>query len=122
MLDECFELFLSLDANDEQLDFPTLYASGRNGYAGTTDDVRSGTLDPLFQAIVDNVPPPEADENGPFKMLATLLDRDSFVGRVLIVHGWQTGDDVAIHPAAAAGAETSFRPDIVLLSSFMEAA
>ncbi len=83
VLDECFELFLSLDANDEQLDFPTLYASGRNGYAGLTDDVRSGTLDPLFQAIVDNVRAPDADPDGPFKMLATLLDRDNFVGRVL---------------------------------------
>ncbi|HZF42179.1 MAG TPA: translational GTPase TypA [Sphingomonadaceae bacterium] len=83
VLDECFELFLSLDANDEQLDFPTLYASGRNGYAGLTDDVRSGTLDPLFEAIVANVRAPDADPNGPFKMLATLLDRDNFVGRVL---------------------------------------
>ncbi len=83
VLDECFELFLSLDANDEQLDFPTLYASGRNGYAGLTDDVRSGTLDPLFAAIVANVRAPDADPNGPFKMLATLLDRDNFVGRVL---------------------------------------
>jgi GTP-binding protein len=83
VLDEVFELFLSLEANDEQLDFPTLYASGRNGYAGTTDDVRSGTLDPLFQAIVDNVRAPDADPDGPFKMLATLLDRDNFVGRVL---------------------------------------
>jgi GTP-binding protein len=83
VLDECFELFLSLDANDEQLDFPTLYASGRNGYAGTTDDVRSGDLSPLFQAIVDNVRAPDADPDGPFKMLATLLDRDNFVGRVL---------------------------------------
>jgi GTP-binding protein len=83
VLDECFELFLSLDANDEQLDFPTLYASGRNGYAGLSDDVRSGTLEPMFQAIVDNVPAPDADPDGPFKMLATLLDRDNFVGRVL---------------------------------------
>ena len=83
VLDEVFELFLSLDANDEQLDFPTLYASGRNGYAGLTDDVRSGSLDPLFQAIVENVHAPDADPDGPFKMLATLLDRDNFVGRVL---------------------------------------
>ena len=83
VLDECFELFLSLDANDEQLDFPTLYASGRNGYAGLTDNVRSGTLDPLFAAIVENVAAPDADPDGPFKMLVTLLDRDNFVGRVL---------------------------------------
>jgi GTP-binding protein len=82
VLDEIFELFLNLDANDEQLDFPTLYASGRAGYAGLTDDVRSGDLAPLFNAIVANVPPPRVDA-GPFKMLATLLDRDNFVGRVL---------------------------------------
>jgi GTP-binding protein len=83
VLDECFELFLSLEANDEQLDFPVLYASGRNGYAGLTDDVRSGTLDPMFETIVQHVPAPDADPDGPFKMLATLLDRDNFVGRVL---------------------------------------
>src|SRR6186997_2331395 len=83
VLDEVFELFLNLEANDEQLDFPTLYASGRAGYAGLTDDVRSGDLTPMFETIVRHVPPPEADPDGPFKMLATLLDRDNFVGRVL---------------------------------------
>jgi GTP-binding protein len=82
VLDEIFELFLNLDASDEQLDFPILYASGRAGYAGLTDDVRSGDLAPLFDAIVAHVPPPRVDA-GPFKMLATLLDRDNFVGRVL---------------------------------------
>jgi GTP-binding protein len=83
VLDECFELFLSLEANDEQLDFPVLYASGRNGYAGLTDDVRSGDLTPMFETILKHVPAPDADPDGPFKMLATLLDRDNFVGRVL---------------------------------------
>jgi len=83
VLDEVFELFLALDASDEQLDFPTLYASGRAGFAGTSDDVRSGDLTPLFSTIVDHVPAPEADPDGPFKMLATLLDRDNFLGRIL---------------------------------------
>ncbi|HET7606948.1 MAG TPA: translational GTPase TypA [Sphingomicrobium sp.] len=83
VLDEVFELFLNLDANDEQLDFPTLYASGRAGYAGTEDTVREGDLTPLFQAIVDHVPPPALDPTGEFKMLATLLDRDNFLGRIL---------------------------------------
>ena len=83
VLDEVFELFLSLDASDEQLDFPTLYASGRAGYSGMKDDVREGTLAPMFDTIVDHVPPPDADPDGPFKMLGTLLDRDNFVGRVL---------------------------------------
>src|SRR5436309_3519016 len=82
VLDEVFELFLNLEANDEQLDFPTLYASGRAGYAGTTDDVRSGDLTPLFETIVSHVPRPRVDA-GPFRMLATLLDRDPFLGRIL---------------------------------------
>jgi GTP-binding protein len=83
VLDEVFELFLNLEANDEQLDFPVLYASGRAGYAGITDDVRSGDLTPLFQTIVDHVPAPALDPEGEFKMLATLLDRDNFLGRIL---------------------------------------
>jgi len=83
VLDEVFELFLNLDASDEQLDFPTLYASGRAGYAGLTDDVRSGDLTPLFETIVDHVPAPGLDPEGEFRMLATLLDRDPFLGRIL---------------------------------------
>ena len=83
VLDECFELFLSLDANDEQLDFPSLWASGRDGYASADKDARSGDLDPLFKLIVDHVPAPGLDPDGPFSFLATLLDRDNFMGRVL---------------------------------------
>jgi GTP-binding protein len=83
VLDEVFELFLNLDATDEQLDFPVLYASGRAGYAGPTDDVRSGDLTPLFETIVSHVPAPGLDSGGEFKMLATLLDRDPFLGRIL---------------------------------------
>jgi GTP-binding protein len=83
VLDEVFELFLNLDASDEQLDFPILYASGRAGFAGLTDDVRSGDLRPLFETIVSHVPPPGLDPEGEFKMLATLLDRDPFLGRIL---------------------------------------
>ncbi len=83
VLDEVFELFLNLDANDEQLDFPTLYASGRAGYAGLADDVREGDLTPLFEKIVEHVPSPNLDKDGEFTMLATLLDRDPFLGRIL---------------------------------------
>jgi GTP-binding protein len=82
VLDEVFELFLNLEANDEQLDFPTLYASGRAGYAGLDDSVREGDLTPLFDTIVSHVPAPRVDA-GPFRMLATLLDRDPFLGRIL---------------------------------------
>ena len=83
VLDEVFDLFVGLDAADEQLDFPVLYASGRNGYASVDPDAREGTLEPLFQKIVDHVPSPGLDASGPFSFLATLLDRDNFMGRVL---------------------------------------
>ncbi|WOK35851.1 translational GTPase TypA [Sphingomonas sp. C3-2] len=83
VLDEVFDLFVNLDANDEQLDFPVLFASGRNGYVGQTPDVRDGDFTPLFEKIVGHVPEPGLDENGPFKFLVTLLDRDNFLGRIL---------------------------------------
>ncbi|MXO74253.1 translational GTPase TypA [Altererythrobacter aerius] len=83
VLDEVFDLFVSLDATDEQLDFPVLYASGRNGYASDDPERREGTLIPLFEKIVSHVPAPGLDASGPFSFLATLLDRDNFMGRVL---------------------------------------
>ena len=83
VLDEVFDLFVGLDATDAQLDFPVLFASGRNGFAGRTSDVRDGDLTPLFETVIEHVPPPAADVDGPFKMLVTLLDRDNFVGRIL---------------------------------------
>ncbi len=83
VLDEVFDLFVSLDASDEQLDFPVLFASGRNGYASDDAAARSGTLAPLFETIVGHVPAPSADPDGPFKFLVTLLDRDNFLGRIL---------------------------------------
>jgi GTP-binding protein len=83
VLDEVFDLFVSLEATDEQLDFPVLYASGRNGYASEDPASRAGTLKPLFEKIVSHVPAPSADPDGPFKFLVTLLDRDNFLGRIL---------------------------------------
>ena len=83
VLDEVFDLFVNLDANDEQLDFPSLFASGRNGYAGETPDVREGDLSPLFDKIIEHVPEPDVDPDAEFKFLVTLLDRDNFVGRIL---------------------------------------
>ena len=83
VLDEVFDLFVALEANDEQLDFPVLYASGRNGYPSEDMDRREGTLTPMFQKIVDHVPPPALDQDAPFTFLVTLLDRDNFLGRIL---------------------------------------
>ncbi len=83
VLNEVFDLFAALDASDEQLDFPTLYASGRDGWAAEEPDGPRDGLEPLFRLIVDHVPPPQADESGPFAMLASLLEADPFLGRVL---------------------------------------
>jgi len=83
VLDEVFDLFASLDATDEQLDFPSLFASGRDGYASDDENAREGSLAPLFDLIVNHVPAPGLDEAGQFSFLATLLDRDNFMGRVL---------------------------------------
>lgn len=83
VLDEVFDLFVNLDANDEQLDFPVLYASGRDGYAAADEGVREGNLNPLFELIRDHVPSPDLSVDAPFTMLATLLDRDPFLGRIL---------------------------------------
>ena len=83
VLDEVFDLFVTLDASDEQLDFPVLYASGRNGYASEDPEAREGTLTPMFETIVRHVPEPEVDLDAPFSFLVTLLDRDNFLGRIL---------------------------------------
>ncbi len=80
---EVFDLFAALDANDDQLDFPTLFASGRDGWASEDADQRGENLGPLFDCIVKHVKEPEADPNGPFRMLVTTLEADPFLGRIL---------------------------------------
>jgi len=80
VVDQVFELFDRLGANDKQLDFPFIYASGLNGYAGDSPDIREGTMEPLYQAIVDKVTPPEVDADGPFQMQVTSLAYSSYVG------------------------------------------
>jgi GTP-binding protein len=84
-LDECFDLFANLDANEDQLDFPHLYASGRSGWADTTLDGPRKTLDALFKLVVDHVPAPKQvkHQDEDFRMLATTLGSDPFVGRIL---------------------------------------
>ncbi|MFY7782025.1 MAG: GTP-binding protein, partial [Tagaea sp.] len=81
--DEVFDLFAALDATDEQLDFPTLFASGRSGWAAESMEAPRENLDPLFDLILRHVPPPVADKTGQFKMLATTLEYDPYVGRIL---------------------------------------
>jgi GTP-binding protein len=81
--DEIFDLFAVLDATDEQLDFPTLYASGRAGWAVADVDAPRTDLRPLFELIIRHVRPPVADADAPFTMLATTLESDPYLGRVL---------------------------------------
>ncbi len=83
VLNEIFDLFVSLDANDEQLDFPVLYASGRNGWAVRELDEEHKDLTPLFETILNYVSEPVCEPDKPFRMLATTLEADKFVGRIL---------------------------------------
>ena len=80
VLDQMFELFDKLGATDEQLDFPVIYASALEGYAGTKPDVRSGDTQPLFEAIVSHVPAPNVDAHGPLQLQVSSLDYDPYVG------------------------------------------
>jgi GTP-binding protein len=80
---EIFDLFATLDATDEQLDFPTLYASGRAGWAAVELDAPRENLTPLFDLILRHVKPPKGDIQAPFAMLVTTLENDSYLGRVL---------------------------------------
>ena len=83
VLNEIFDLFVSLNANDEQLDFPILYASGRNGWAVRDLADEHKDLTPLFETILSYVSEPVCEPDKPFRMLATTLESDKFVGRIL---------------------------------------
>jgi GTP-binding protein len=80
---EVFDLFAALGASDSQLDFPMLYASGRNGWADTTLDGPRANLNPLFDLILAHVPQPTVKPDLPFAMVASILEYDNFLGRVL---------------------------------------
>lgn len=84
-LDECFDLFAALDATEDQLDFPHLYASGRSGWADHEIDGPRKNLDALFNLVLNHVSPPDQllYQSGDFTMLATTLSNDPFVGRIL---------------------------------------
>ncbi len=84
VLNEIFDVFVELGANDEQLDFPYIYASGRAGFASHESDARSGDVKPLLDMIVAQVPGPIVDPDGPFRMLCTTLDFSEYVGRIAI--------------------------------------
>jgi GTP-binding protein len=82
VLNEVFDLIANLDATDEQLDFPTLFGSGRDGWMADDPAGPKENLDPMFELILKHVPAPKVDD-GPFRMLATTLEADPFMGRIL---------------------------------------
>ena len=88
VLNQAQDLFLELATDDKQLEFPVLYASGREGYADTTVDGQNKDLIPLFEAILNNVPPPKI-ETGPFQMLVSNLDYDTHKGKLSIGRIWR---------------------------------
>ena len=84
VIDEVFDLFLELGADDDQLDFPIIYASAREGFARyNVEDTNMG-MEPLFKTIIDHVEPPKGYIDGPFQMLVTTLDSNAFVGKIAI--------------------------------------
>ena len=84
VIDEVFELFLELGADDEQLDFPIIYASAREGFARYNVEDTNDGMEPLFKTIIDHVEPPKGYIDGPFQMLVTTLDSNAFVGKIAI--------------------------------------
>ena len=82
VINATFELFDKLGATEEQLDFPVIFASGLNGYAGLTEDVRSGDMRPLFDAVLEHVPVRDDDPDGPLQFQISSIDYNSYVGKI----------------------------------------
>ena len=82
VIDEVFDLFIDLGADDDQADFPVVYASAREGYSSLDPDVREGDMRPLLDAILEHIQPPEGDIDAPLQMLFSSLDYDDYIGRI----------------------------------------
>ncbi len=82
VIDEILDLFIELGASDDQLDFPVVYASGRDGYASLDPTVREGNMKPLTDAILEHIPAPEGDPDGPLQILFSNIDYDDYTGRI----------------------------------------
>jgi GTP-binding protein len=84
VVDEVLDLFIELGADEDQLDFPVVYASARSGFAKLSMDDESDSMEPLFKVIIDNIPAPDVDPKAPLQMLVNTLDYDSYVGRIVV--------------------------------------
>jgi GTP-binding protein len=100
VLNEIYDLFIDLDAKEEQLDFPVLYTNAKQGTASTHQGSRGEDLRPLFEAIVDTIPAPRGDANGTLQILVANLDYSDYLGRLAIARVFsgtlKTGEDVVI--------------------------
>ncbi len=109
VLDEVYDLFIDLDAADDQLDFPVLYANAKDGVCRTEAEGPDETLRPLFEEILRTVPAPEFDPDRPLQLLVTTLDHDEYVGRLAIgriVQGRLAPGDTVARCRLDGGAET----------------
>jgi GTP-binding protein len=110
VLNEIYDLFIDLDANEDQIGFPVLYTNAKLGTASADPAVTGGDLRPLFEAIVDHVPPPEGDPAQPLQMLVANLDSSDYLGRIAIGRVFngrvRLGDQVAVCKLAGAVQET----------------
>jgi GTP-binding protein len=100
VLNEIYDLFIDLDAKEEQLDFPVLYTNAKAGTAGTDQSGRGDDLQPLFEAIVNTIPPPNGESSGQLQILVANLDYSDYLGRLAIARVFngtlRTGEEVAI--------------------------
>ena len=100
MLNEIYDLFIDLDAKEDQLDFPVLYTNAKAGTATEPQGSTGEDLRPLFEAIVDTIPPPQGDSDGPLQILVANLDYSDYLGRLAIARVFsgtlKTGEEVAI--------------------------
>jgi GTP-binding protein len=108
VVDQTFDLFDRLGATEEQLDFPIVFASALHGYAGFSPDIREGDLTPLFQTIVDKVPPPPVNPEGSFQMQISSLDYNTYVG-VIGIGRVQRGRIQSNTPITVVGREGTTR-------------
>ena len=82
VIDEVLDLFIELGAEEDQLDFPVVYASAKDGYSSLDSSVRTGDMRPLFDAILEHIDPPKGDASGPLQILFSSLDYDDYIGRI----------------------------------------
>ncbi len=121
VLDLVFDLFVSLHATDEQLDFPVVYASAKEGFAKIEMEHASGTMEPLFEAIMEHIPPPRAHAGAEFKMIVSNLDYSEYLGRIAFGKIYSgkvmVGDPPSASTAMAARKRVKSPPSSILKGS-----